>query len=209
MYIWDEGADPQSSIRMKVGVGGFFSLPNKDEFLSLGVLVSSRLGKRPTPLAQSFQAPPRPPRVSGSALCHAPPLLLRASSHFRFRCGTRASAAVAGGDGPVSADGGPRSPGLWVASAQLRPCLGPSPGCCEPPFGCGPEGRPPRTSYGLRGLRPRPCPRRGPELAGFDPATGHRSRPLVKKAARTLRRRPGPGVISKPPGFVPVHEPWP
>lgn len=183
--------------------------------------VSSQLGKRPRHSAQSLQALLRPafprpplqappfPHVSGSALCHAPPLPLREAFHFRFRCGTRASAAAAGGGGPVSAGGGPRPPGPWVASAQLRPCLGPSSGCCEPLFGPGPERRPPRTSYGLRGLRPRHCSRRGLELAAFRPAAGHRSRPPVKKAARTFRQRPGPGIIPKRWGSVPVREPCP
>ena len=66
------------------------------------------------------------------------------------------------------------------ASAQLRPSLGLSPGCCEPLLGPSPEGRRPRTPSGLPRLRPRPCPRGGPKLAAYDPAAYHRPHPLVK-----------------------------
>lgn len=200
-----------------------FSLPNKDEFLSLGAPLSSLLEKLSTRLRRASRlssAPPLPspsswprpsprlrprpdsaPYVSGSALRP-----LRAASHFRFRCGQRAGAEVGGGDEPVSAGGGPDLLACGRPSAQLRPRLGLSPGSCAPPLGPGPEGRPPRSPSGPPALRRAPAPRRRPGLAAWAP-------PLAAVPASLSKARPNPQAQTwfwgpaQAPGSAPVRRP--
>lgn len=85
----------------------------------------------------------------------------------------------------MSAGGGLDLPVFGQASAQLLPFLRLFPYCCRLLLRPGPEDRSSLALFGLTGLRPRPCPGCGPEVAASDSAFGptayHSPRPHVKK----------------------------
>ena len=203
------------------------SLPNKDEFLSLGSLVSPPLGKHPGP---SRTNPPASPWLRLSRLRPpgpAPPLQGTPFASAEARCATfrpslsrglplplpvRAARERSGGRrrragecrqrAPTSWLSGGRQPSSALVSALPRGAVS----LCSAPV---PRAAGPAPPQACRASGRAPAPAADQNSSRRTPPLATGPAPLSKTLSRTLRPRPGPRAQSKPWGSAPVCKPCP